>query len=198
MLPRCSHSPCLIWAGAVFAFQAFINEAVLHRDAGIGDTWTCPLPNGYALLMIDVSDQGAVYNPRTQTASDGVTDQDDALDGVRTLQLVGPYILGGRDRHSFNHQWSDTTYIDSYFLLDTRVGKHSNFPTYDQLRGAAQKLGIALHLEPISTVYSRYRFTRFDIVALFLLCVPPLVCAFLLVRRVLRLRRTRDIIVKAA
>jgi len=89
---------CLIWAGAVFVFQAVINEAVLHRDAGIGDTWTCPLPDGYALLMVDVSDQGVVYNPKTQTASNGVTDQDDALDGVRALQLAGPYILGGQDR----------------------------------------------------------------------------------------------------
>jgi hypothetical protein len=58
---------CLAWGGLVFAFQAVVNEEVLHRDVGVGDAWECPLPNGYALLMIDVTDHGFVYNPKTQT-----------------------------------------------------------------------------------------------------------------------------------
>src|ERR1700741_4352133 len=44
---------CLGWAAGVFAFQAVLNENALHRDAGLGDSWRCPLPNGYAVLMID-------------------------------------------------------------------------------------------------------------------------------------------------
>src|SRR5262249_52939879 len=69
---------CLAWGGAVFVGQAIINESVLHRDAGIGDTWRCPLPNGYQIMMIDVTDQGWVYNPKTQSTPDGVSDQEDA------------------------------------------------------------------------------------------------------------------------
>jgi hypothetical protein len=42
---------CFGWAAAVSAFQAVINETVFHRDSGLGDTWTCPPSNGYALLM---------------------------------------------------------------------------------------------------------------------------------------------------
>ena len=30
---------CLGWGGAVFVFQAVINEALLLRDLGLGDTW---------------------------------------------------------------------------------------------------------------------------------------------------------------
>jgi hypothetical protein len=59
---------CFGWVPAVFACQAVINETVLHRDAGLGDTWRCPLPNGYALLMIDTTGHGFVYNPKTQWA----------------------------------------------------------------------------------------------------------------------------------
>src|SRR5579864_2883925 len=57
---------CFGWAVLIFIFQAIVNEGWLHRDVGIGDTWTCPLPNGYALLMIDDTDHGIVYNPKTQ------------------------------------------------------------------------------------------------------------------------------------
>ena len=62
-------SLCLAWMGVVFAFQAFINERFLHQDAGLGDAWRCPLPNGYALLMIDTTEQGFVYNLKTQPGS---------------------------------------------------------------------------------------------------------------------------------
>jgi hypothetical protein len=57
---------CLGWAGLVFFFQAFVNQELLHRDPGAGDAWQCPLPNGYGILMIDVTDHGWVYNPKTQ------------------------------------------------------------------------------------------------------------------------------------
>src|SRR5580692_4593570 len=56
---------CLGWGGAMFVFQAVVNEGLLHRDLGLGDTWHAPLPNGYQIMMIDVTDQGWVYNPKT-------------------------------------------------------------------------------------------------------------------------------------
>ena len=55
-------SLCLPWGG--LGFQAIVNETVPHRDAGLGDTWRCPLPNGDALMMIDLMDKGWVYNPK--------------------------------------------------------------------------------------------------------------------------------------
>jgi hypothetical protein len=180
---------CFGWVGAVFAFQAVINETVLHRDAGLGDAWKCPLPNGYALLMIDTTDHGFVYNPKTQDEG-GVGEQEDAIGGVRDLQVAGRYILGGVDS-----RWGPSEdakpQVDSYFLLDTQIGKHTNYLTYESLRNSAKELGIGLNLEPIAAIYSRYRFTRFDIFVGLLLCVPPLVIAFLLVRWVLRVRRSR-------
>src|SRR5215472_11095917 len=77
---------CLGWGGAVFVFQAVVNEGLLHRDLGLGDTWHAPLPNGYQILMIDVPDQGLVYNPKTQPGP-GVSEREDAIDGVRNVQL---------------------------------------------------------------------------------------------------------------
>src|SRR4051794_11960498 len=49
---------CLAWAGVVFAFQAVVNVVLLHRDIGLGDGFDCPLPNGYALTFIDVTEIG--------------------------------------------------------------------------------------------------------------------------------------------
>jgi len=42
----------------VFIFQGFINANFFHRDIGLGGSWYCPLPNGYSLLMTDVTDHG--------------------------------------------------------------------------------------------------------------------------------------------
>src|ERR1700730_15856649 len=188
---------CLGWMGVVFVFQAIVNETVLHRDAGLGDTWNCPLPNGYALLMIDTTDQGFVYNPKTQPNS-VVAEQQDAIAGVRVLQVAGRYILGGSDSRSFERLENHSEQVDSYFLLDTQLGKQSRFPNYEALRGKAQELGISPNLERVASVYYRYRFTWFDIFVLLLLLVPLLVSALLLLRWILRLRKVSRVALSPA
>ncbi len=73
-------------------FQEVINETVHHRDAGLGDTWRCPLPNGYALMMIDVTDQGWVPTPDCCDLSTGMVDNTraaNARDGYITLKKSG-------------------------------------------------------------------------------------------------------------
>lgn len=183
---------CLAWAGALFVFQAFVNEAILHRDPGLGDSWHCPLPNGYALMMIDVTDQGWVYNPKTQAVAGGVGEQEDAVAGVRMVQVAGQYIVGGSDSQSFQHLEQNKNDVDSYFLLDTRTGKRTTVKTYDELRQVASQVGIQLDLRPINSVYSRYRFTWFEVFIGFLLCVPPLLTAWLLFKWIVRLRGTQE------
>jgi hypothetical protein len=183
---------CLAWSGIVFMFQAVINEGLLHRDAGLGDTWRCPLPNGYALLMIDVTDQGWVYNPKTQPGG-AVGEQEDAVPGVRTVQVAGRYILGASDSKWFGRLEDGSTQVDSFFLLDIQVGKHTTFPSYEALTVEAQRRGIQPKLVPIKALYSKYRFTGFDVFVGFLLCLPPMVATYLLVRWVARVRRTREL-----
>jgi hypothetical protein len=178
---------CLGWMGVVFIFQAIVNETALHRDAGLGDSWNCPLPNGYALLMIDTTDQGSVYNPKTQPYG-SVGEREDAIAGVRLLQVAGRYILGGSDSRSFERLEDQGERVDSYFLLDTQLGKQSRFPNYDALRSKATELGISPHLESIASIYHRYRFTWFDAFVVLLGLVARVVSALLLLRWILRLR----------
>jgi hypothetical protein len=183
---------CLVWAGLVFVFQAAVNSTVLHRDPGLGDTWECPLPNGYQLLMIDVTDYGLVYNPKTQGWDEGVGDRDDAISGVRLLQVSGRYIIGGADRGIPEDVAKNNDHVDFYFLMDTGADKYTTFASYEELHSAALQLGIQPKLQPFEDVYQKYRFTWFDALAGLLLCVPPLSAAWLLMRRILRLRRTPD------
>jgi hypothetical protein len=94
---------CLLWAGIVFVFQAVVNEELLHRDIGLGDSWHAPLPNGYQIGFVDVTEQGFVYNSKTQHSDSSVGNGPDTVFGVRTLQVAGPYLLGGADSRSFDH-----------------------------------------------------------------------------------------------
>jgi hypothetical protein len=179
---------CVAWAAALFVFQALVN-GTMHRDPGLGDSWNCPLPNGYAITMIDTTDYGWVYNPKTQSGG-GLSDQEDAVSGVRLVQVSGRYILGGADSHSFASSVSDHGHVDSYFLLDTQAGKRENFSNVEALGAAALQRGVHLNLEPLDAVYSRYRYTWFDIFVGALLCVPLLVYLVLLGAGIVRLRRS--------
>lgn len=186
---------CLAWMGVVFALQAVINESYFHRDAGAGDAWNCPLPNGYALLMIDSPDEGFVYNMKTQPGS-VVGEQDDAIAGVRLLQLSDRYILGGSNSRFGTEK--DAKDIDSYFVLDTQTGTHISFPNRDSFERKAQELGVVLNLEAIQTVYGRFRFTWFDKLAAMLFFAPPLVGFALLSTWFVILRKRRFEIASAA
>jgi hypothetical protein len=188
---------CLGWGGVMFVFQAIVNEGLFHRDLGLGDTWHAPLPNGYQIMMIDVTDQGWVYNPKTQPGS-GVGEQEDAVAGVRNVQVAGRYILGATDSKAFEHLGQDTSQVDAYFLLDTQLGKRTQFQNYDALRHSALELGIEPNLQPINAVYSKFRFSWFDVLAGMLLCVPPIIGAVLLILWIVQLRRTRPLLLHTA
>ena len=174
---------CLAWAGAVFVFQWVINESVLHRDPGLGDMAKCPLPNGYSLLIIDTN--GAVYNPRTQEV---------AVDYVQTLHVAGRYILGGRYAPDSGQLERAPDKADSYFLLDTTTGKCEYFANYQDLGSTASRLRVQPNLHPIAEVYFKYRYTAFDLFAGLLLCVPPVVSGWFLIRWIRRLRKTQELI----
>lgn len=182
---------CLIWAGAVFGFQAIVNEGVLNRDLGMGDTWHAPLPNGYQIMMIDVSDQGWVYNPKTQRSS-GVMEQEDAVSGVRFLQVTPHHILGAVDSKAFDHLGSESDQVDRYFILDTLHGKRVNFKDRGSFEQRVRGFGFEPKLESINSIYSRFRFSWFDVFAGLLLLIPPIGGAILLLVWIVRLRRTRD------
>jgi hypothetical protein len=110
---------CLAWGGFIFVVQGVVNETLLDRDLGIGDTWHCPLPNGYAILMIDLTDQGWVYNPRTQPLGI-VGDQSDSVSGVKKLQVAGRYILGASTKQRFED-------LRTYFIPTTSsASQHTN------------------------------------------------------------------------
>lgn len=168
---------CLVWAGVVFVFQAVVNVGFLHRDPGLGNGFDCPLPNGYALSFVGVTDIGTLYDPK-----DLIRERE--VSYVRTMQLAGPYVLGG-----CGSSWVDRAgeEIATYFLLDTRTGKRADFKSFDELRQAARQVNVEPGLVPIGSIYTKYRFTWFDLFVAMLLVGPPLIRAVFLVRWTLRL-----------
>lgn len=185
---------CFAWSGGVFVFQAVVNETLLHRDVGMGDTWHAPLPNGDQVMMIDITDQGVVYNPKTQASESGIVEQEDTVWGVREMQVAGRYVLAGADTRTAEHLDQDSNQVDCYFLLDTQTGKRTPFKTYDELRQRASELNIQVNMQPIYNVYAKYRFSSFDVFAGLMFCVPPIVGLFVLIRQIVRLRRARPLL----
>ena len=179
------------WFLAVFVFQAYVNEALLYRDPWIGHTRQTPLPNGYAVMLIDEDHDGTVFNPSTHftagSTDDVHPDGPDAVSGVRVLQIAGNKILGGAGplgQYSFP---ASRNRIDYFFLLDTDAHTRANFQTYDALTQAANQLNIQPQLQPIFGVYERYRFTWFDLSAIALFLVPAFGAALAILRRMRRL-----------
>ncbi len=179
------------WAGTVFVFQAVVNEFFLHRDAGAGDSWKCPLPNGYSLSFIDTMDQGFLYDPKTQRDSDATVSQEDTVSGVRLLQVSGQYILGGATSDEIS---SDHASIDHYFLIDGKSRRRHDFSNIDELKVYAAYRGVQVNLESVDRVYSKYRFTWFDVFTAFLFCGPLFVYGCVLVWWLVRLRGNKPAI----
>ena len=182
---------CLVWGGAVFVFQAIINEGFLNRDLGVGDTWHAPLTNGYQVMFIDLTDHGIVYNPTTQPSDSGVVNKEDAVDQVQQLQVANQYILGAR---SSCVSCVDAGPIDNWFILDTQTNKRESFDSLDGLKTAAARVGVPINLEPIYSVYSRYRFTWFDVFVGVLFVAPPIAGFMVLLVWLRRVRRTRTFV----
>jgi hypothetical protein len=181
------------WFLNVFVFQAYVNEALLYRDPWIGHTQQTPLPNGYAVLLIDEDHDGTIFNPATHftvgSNDDVHPDGPDAVSGVRVLQIAGNKILGGAGPLGQYSSPATRDRIDYFFLLDTDAHTRANFQTYDALTQAANQLNIQPQLQPILSIYQRYRFTWFDVSAIALFLVPALGAAFAIIRRMQRLRR---------
>jgi hypothetical protein len=175
---------CLAWAGCVFAVYAITNAVVFDRDPGIGDGWYSPLPNGYTVDMIDVTDRGTLYRSKTQDSNSR-----EAIRGVCLLQLAGRYMMAAADcREGYAHDPRDPDSVLSFFLVDTQTGSRSAFKSYATLNDAATQVKVGLHLEPIVDVYDRFRFTWFDGAAALLMFGVPFYYGFLLFKRGLRIR----------
>jgi hypothetical protein len=169
---------CVVFAAIWFAAYALINSNVLHRDPGLGDSWETPLPNGYSLLMIDTTDQGAIRDPNYQTV----------IEGVRQLQIANRLILGANDTGYLDRIGAHSKFVDSYFELNTLTGTRINFKTLDQLRQRASGERVQLHLREFRAVYWDYRTTWFDYLAAIVLFLIPATGFILMARWIWRLR----------
>ena len=173
---------CVAFAGGWFITYWIVNEGVFHRDPMLGDTWETPLPNGYALMMIDTTDQGTVYNPKTQPGDGSIVGTNDAAFGVRQLQVSNGLIFGARDSGYFGRIGQDSKIVDTYFELDTTKNMQTEFRSLDDLQHRAASEGITLHLREFQSVFGDYRTTWFDYLAGAILLLIP-IGGFLLLAR---------------
>jgi hypothetical protein len=179
---------CVGYAGMWFFTYALINHAVFHRDPGLGDSWETPLPNGYALMMIDTTDQGTVYDPKTQGSEDSVMSRDDAVFGVRQLQVSKEHIFGARDSGYFGRIGKESKFVDSYFELNTASKSHVEFSSLEELRKRAATEGVSLNLREFQAVFGDYRTTWFDYLAGAVLLLIPATGFLVLLRWIWKVR----------
>ena len=180
---------CTAFAGVWFIGYAVLNDIVFNRDPGLGDSWGTPLPNGYALNMIDTTDQGTVYDPHTQSNKGSIGSQDDAVFGVREVQVAKNLIFGARDNEYFSRMGQESKFVDVYFELNTKAKTHNEFRSLTALEQRAASQGVTLKLRSFESVFSDYRTTWFDYAAGVILFLVPGIGFVLLVRWVWKLRR---------
>ncbi len=176
---------CVLYAGVWFIGYFAISDAVFHHDPMIGDGWYTDIGNGYAIDMIDVTDQGIVHP--TSGDSNGLNNLN-GVQGVRRLQINPPFLYIGQDSQGFQHLGSDSTNEDTYLVVDMRNQTKRPMLSQQALRDFAAQHGQALHLEPILKVYQEQRSYAFDLIAAGILLLIPLVALVLLLRAMHRLK----------
>ncbi|WP_158786898.1 hypothetical protein [Granulicella sp. L46] len=142
--------------------------------------------------MIDTTDQGTVYNPKTQASNGSIASRDDAVFGVRQLQVSHSLIFGASDTGYFGRIGQESKFVDSYFELDTKQNKVTEFKSLEDLRKRASSEGILLNLRPFESVFGDYRTTWFDYAAGLILIAVPLFGFASLVRWVWKIRTLRE------
>jgi hypothetical protein len=169
---------CMVFAGIWFVGYATISDVVFHRDPMIGDDWHTNIGGGYAITMIDVTDQGVLH------LSDGGVNGPGKIDGVRRMQIAGDQIFGARDTKSFQHFADESQVEDAFFALNTKSHLKQDFPTEVSLASYVGSQGLRLKMEPIGKVYDQFRFGWFDWIAGLLLACVPMYAFWLLLRNI--------------
>jgi len=175
----------VIYAGAWFIAYALINDTVFHRDPMLGDGWYTPIGHGYAIDMIDVTDQGSVH---PTMGPDRGLNSPDRVAGVRRMQVAGNYIFGSEDKNWFEDLGKETSNEGKFFAIDTRTHAQREFGSESELANFAKQDGITLGLKPILDVYRSYRMTWFEPVAGLVLVLVPGAAFCLLAWRIMLLK----------
>ncbi|HEY4358875.1 MAG TPA: hypothetical protein VGN16_24220 [Acidobacteriaceae bacterium] len=175
--------------GVWFIGYWVMNDTFFHRDPGLGDSWYTPMPNGYMMDMIDVTNRGIVYNPKSQGYSGSVHSASDAVFDVVRLQVDGNWIAGTICSDVIQHMQQDLLPEDKYFLLNIAAGKTETFTDLQSLKAALATHGLALHLRTFWEVFCDYRNTWFDYAAGILALLVPCTAFVCFVLYVIKLRR---------
>ena len=121
---------------------------------------------------------------------DGFNESGHKVEGARQLQVSKGLIFGARDTGYFGRLGQESSFVDSYFEMDTAKDSYKEFKTLDDLRRQAASEGVSLQLRPFDSVYEDYRTTWFDYLSGIILLLVPGVGLFLLARWVWKIRRS--------
>jgi len=177
---------CVAYAGAWFIGYAAINDIVFHHDPMLGDSWYTNIGDGYAISMIDVTDQGTVH---PTSGPDNGLDNPQGIPGVRRLQVSGDYLLGSQDKDWFANLGNESSNETGFFAINTRTHAVQKFASEPELAAYAKQSGVTLALRPIVDVYQSYRMNWFEPVAGAVLILPPACIFAWLCSRIVLLKR---------
>ena len=99
------------YVGSSIIAMIIVSE-LLNIDIGFGDFWKAPLPNDYQLISVDMPENGSIYKDADYRA--------EGVDGVQQIEVIGDSVIGVAG--------------NKYFLLDTKVGKVTYYPSVLELQ----------------------------------------------------------------
>ena len=108
---------------------------------------------------------------------------------MRRLQIVGDQIYGTRDTKIFENFGSGIEREDSFFTLNTKSHIRKDFSTEAALAADVEHQGVRLKMEPINTVFNRYRIGWFDLLSGLVLIGAPAVAFWRLLRHIRFVKR---------
>ena len=180
-LPFCAAA----WLGCVCIVQGLSNEIFLGRDFGLGDGFRCPLPHGYSISMIDDVDYASLSH------ESGLAP---LVSEVRQLQIGERFWFGATESKFKESEWVESP-PNTWFTLDIATGALNEFESIEQLSASAIELGQELQLEPVRTIYWRYRPSWFDHSATLVGFLPLVLGHGVLIFQIGQFRRTNPPVV---
>jgi hypothetical protein len=168
-----------------FFFVSLLAVVAVLADSfdEVGFSKPCHLTGNFSLMMVDAESPGWVY--KDTNGFQNIEWNRDGIDGVESLQIVGQYIVGGRDSRGFQKN----AVVNEYFLIDTNTSTLRRFATRSQLESAATPMGIHVQLKPAISLYANSQQSPWGLIVL--ICALGALCLGLFFRWIKKLKTIR-------
>ncbi|KAA3610963.1 MAG: hypothetical protein DWQ05_20965 [Calditrichaeota bacterium] len=168
----------VLYFGIAVILYSIWCEVIRKVDPGFGDYWQVQIQNGYSLGMIDLPSNAFINIPGKY----------ETIHSINRFATYENYILCETKQHGWGRENSNP--VTQYIIIDTNSNDNVKYLSLEQFDTFIKINNFnELDFKSPEEFYYKNRWTGHDLIALFLMVLPPLFLLFIFIRKVHRVSK---------